>query len=145
MKTDTFQTLKNRRAIEGQLRWTWSQPLKSKDPGGRTFGEMPVDRLDTEAIQALVDRKVRIREGEKVHKRTGRSQDVVATVGAAQKNNLIKWVRGVLKLAIKRKLVKVNYAISVEKENIKGGGTGCGQTKCGIEWWKPTPSAPSSA
>ena len=122
MKTDAFQTLKNRRAIEGQLRWTWSQPLKSTNPSGRTFGEMPVDRFDPEAIQTLVDRKVRIREGERVHKRTGRSQDVVATVGAAQKNNLIKWVRGVLKLAIKRKLVKVNYALSVEKEAIKGGG-----------------------
>jgi integrase len=83
---------------------------------------MPVDRFDTEAIQTLVDRKVQTRKAEGLNKRTGQVHEVVATTGGAQKNSLIKWIRSVLKLAIKRKLVKVNFARDVEKEKVKGGG-----------------------
>ncbi|WP_048708952.1 tyrosine-type recombinase/integrase [Microvirga massiliensis] len=122
MKTDTFRQQKNKRAIEGQLRWTWDQPLRRSNPDGRTYGDMPLDRFDTEAIQTLVDRKVTTTDIDENAKRTGKSQKVTKTTGGPQKNNLIKWVRGVLKFAIKRKLVKVNYAHFVEKEQVKGGG-----------------------
>ena len=122
MQTDAFKKQKNRRAIEGQLRWTWEQPLKSTNPDGRKYGEMPVERFDTEAIQTVVDRKVRTENTSEANKRTGRQETVSKTRGGPQKNNLIKWIRGVLKLAIKKKLVKVNYATFVEKEEVKGGG-----------------------
>jgi integrase len=122
MKTDAFKRQKNRRAIEGQLLWTWAQPLKITNPSGRTYGEMPIERFDTEAIQTLVDRKVKTNQADEVHRRTGKTQEVVKTTGGAQKNNLIKWIRSVLKLAIKKKLVKVNYALFVEKEQIKSSG-----------------------
>jgi integrase len=122
MQSDAFKKQKNKRAIEGQLRWTWDQPLKTTNPDGRKYGEMPVERFDTEAIQTLVDRKVRTEESTETTKRTGELKKVSKTIGGPQKNNLVKWIRGVLKLAIKRKLVKVNYATFVEKEEVKGGG-----------------------
>jgi integrase len=122
MKTDAFKKQTNRRAIEGQLRWTWREPVKSTNPEGRKYGEMPVERFDTEAIQTLVDRKVRTVESEEMNVRTGKLKKGSKTTGGPQKNNLIKWIRSVLKLAIKKKLVKVNYALFVEKEEIKGGG-----------------------
>lgn len=122
MKTDAFKMLKNKRAIERQLGWTLNQPLKASQPDGRKFGELPVEHFDTEAIQTLVDRKVVTKEIKEIDKRTGKQNKVSKTIGRSQKNNLIKWIRGVLKLAIKRKLVKVNYASSVEKAGTTGGG-----------------------
>ncbi|WP_243369189.1 tyrosine-type recombinase/integrase [Microvirga solisilvae] len=121
MATDKFKTLKNRRAIEGQLRWTWSQPVKASDPDGRRYGDMPVERFDTEAIQTLVDRKIKVIESEMVD-RSGEQKLIPKTIGGSQKNNLIKWIKAVLKLGIKRKLVKINYAHFVEKEQIRSGG-----------------------
>jgi integrase len=122
IKSDAFRKQANRRAIEGQLRWTWSEPIKSTNPEGRKYGEMPVERFDTEAIQTLVDRKVKTVEIEEMNARTGKQKKVARTSGGSQKNNLIKWIRSVLKLAIKKKLVKVNYALFVEKEEVKGSG-----------------------
>jgi hypothetical protein len=83
---------------------------------------MPLERFDTEAIQTPVDRKVKTTEIDETSLRTGKQRVVLKTTGGPQKNNLIKWIRGVLKLAIKKKLVKVNYAFSVEKEQVKRGG-----------------------
>lgn len=122
MKSTAFQKQKNKRAIEGQLRWTWDQPVKSTDPEGRKFGEMPLDRFDTEAIQTLVDRKVKTTELEEIDKRSGRLKTVTRTAGASQANNLIKWIRAVLKTGIRKGVVQVNYAMFVERHPTSGPG-----------------------
>lgn len=68
-----------------------------------------------------MDRKVKVVEHEIVE-RSDQRKCASTKVGGSQKNNLIKWIKSALKFAVKKKLIKANFALFVEKEQIRSGG-----------------------
>ncbi|MBX7132908.1 MAG: hypothetical protein K1X67_09555 [Fimbriimonadaceae bacterium] len=121
-KTSTFKGWRNRAAISNQFDWIKKQPLMKDTPSSRRFGEMPMSRFDSRAIETLLDRKVTTTSVERVNPRTMMSEIQTEVRGSCQKNNMIKWLRGFGKFAVKQGFWPYNFAKDVEREAVKGGG-----------------------
>jgi integrase len=116
-----FKKLANRKVIQQYLEKTWAEPCDQTKLEGRTFGQMPLERLRTFEIQNLVERWLHDVELEQIDRRTGRKVKVTKTVGKSAHNNLLKYMSGVFEFGKTIRAVERNWVREVPKQKTKGG------------------------